>query len=70
MASQRKRSSRSQERSLRTRKGTGSPSGTAAASPASMREGAMAAVGSMRTQPLFASQTSAQAWASDWRTVK
>jgi len=35
-----------------------------------MRSGAMAPVGSTRTQPRPANQISAQAWASDWRTIR
>ena len=54
----------------RASRGRGSPAGSAATRLLSTRCGAMAAVGSTRTQPWSLSQTSAQAWASSWRTSR
>ena len=49
---------------------SGPLAGSAASMPRSIRDGAPAAVGSTRIQPRSAIQISAQAWASDWRTVR
>ena len=46
------------------------PRGACRRSKAPVRPGATALVGSTRTQPRPAIHTSAQAWASLWRTVQ
>ena len=67
-ASQRSRMPRSHSSSGRIMIGSAAFCGTARARPDSTRPGTAAAVGSTRSQRLPMS-TSAQACASDWRTV-
>ncbi len=70
MKSQVKRNWSSHSKPPRTIMGRTSLPGTAAEMPDSTRNGETAEVGSTRTHPRSFSQTSVQAWASAWRTIR